>query len=130
MADHPSFALVTRRAAIAGLAAGAAQALLPTNVHAARDDEELTQETAIEVTARPIPAFGGAPEETRFGALEYRGGVSLYGNSKHFGGLSGLVVEPDGRGLLAVTDVGNWLSAEITYDGMKPTGLKSARMGA
>jgi hypothetical protein len=130
MADYSPLGRLTRRAALAGLAAGTAQAFLPAVARAARDDDELTQNIAVEVTARPIPAFGSVAEEMRFGGLEYRGGVSLYGNSKHFGGLSGLVVEPDGRGLLAVTDVGNWLAAEITYDGTKPTGLKGARMGA
>jgi len=129
MAHEPPLGRLTRRAALAGLAAGAAYSLAPFPARAG-DDDALAKDIAVEVTARPIATFGSAPEETRFGALEFRGGVSLYGNSKHFGGLSGLVVEPDGRGLLAVTDVGNWLSAEITYDGVKPTGLKAARMGA
>lgn len=130
MADHLFASRISRRVALAGLATGVAHVLLPTAAKAGRDDDELAQDIAVDVTARPIPAFGSEPEEKRFGALEFRGGVSLYGNSKHFGGLSGLVIAPDGRGLLAVTDVGNWLSAEITYDGLKPAGLKGARMGA
>lgn len=130
MAHCPTSGRMTRRAALAGLAASATSAWLPVPASAARDDDELARDITVEVSARPIPAFGGDAGETRFGALEYRGGVSLYGNSKHFGGLSGLVMARDGRSLLAITDVGNWLAAEITYDGLKPAGLKSARMGA
>lgn len=130
MAYRSTSGRLTRRAALAGLATATAGALLPLPAFAARGDDELDRDIAVEVTARPIPSFGGEAGQTRFGNLQYRGGVSLYGNSQHFGGLSGLVVAGDGRKLLAITDVGNWLSAEITYDGTKPTGLKSARMGA
>ena len=119
-----------RRTLLRGLTAGTGTVLMPGAIASARAEDDLAQETTIEVTARPIPAFDGSnPEQTRFGNLEYRGGVSLYSSSRHFGGLSGLVVEPDGKALLAVTDVGNWLSAEITYEGSKPSGLKAARIG-
>ena len=122
--------MMDRRQLLRGAATLAGAAACPGTVRAARNDDELDRDITIEVTGRPIPAFGSDASVTRFGALEYRGGISLYSSSKHFGGLSGLVVEPDGRGLLAVTDVGNWLSAEITYEGTRPTGLKAARMGA
>ena len=129
MAYRSTSRRLTPRSALAGLATATAGALPPLPAFAARGDDELDRDIAVEVTARPIPSFGGEAGQTRFGNLQYRGGVSLYGNSQHFGGLSGLVVAGDGRKLLAITDVGNWLSAEITYDGTKPTGLKSARMG-
>ncbi len=113
-----------------GWVAASGAALLPGAAWAAREHDELAAEQTLDVTARAIPDFqGGKPEVKRFGALEYRGGVSLYSSFKHFGGLSGLVIEPDGTGLLAVTDVGNWFSAEITYDGERPTGLARCRMG-
>ncbi|RTL59735.1 MAG: hypothetical protein EKK41_29105 [Hyphomicrobiales bacterium] len=124
--------LVSRR----GLLTGAmALALAPSPLRAAGDDEDggkglLTKEQGLTLTARPIPAFDAAkPDMTTFGALEFRGGVSLYSDFEHFGGLSGLVIEPNGSGLLAITDVGCWLSADITYEGKRPTGLANAWMG-
>ncbi|MDX2204452.1 MAG: esterase-like activity of phytase family protein [Hyphomicrobiaceae bacterium] len=125
--------LMDRRRVIAGLVASAAGALSPPSL--ARDEDAdssglLTREEAITVTARPVPSFDTArPEARTFGALTYRGGLSLSSSLEHFGGLSGLVLEPDGSGLLAVTDAGCWLSADVSYDGNRPTGLVNARMG-
>ncbi len=118
---------LSRRTFVAALAAGVAGAAAPS-VAQARDD--LLREEAITVTARPLPYFDSNNRDgVKFGPLEFRGGVSLYSSSSHFGGLSGLIVEPDGSGLLAVSDVGTWLSADIVYEGDKPAGLANARMG-
>jgi hypothetical protein len=35
----------------------------------------------------------------------------------------------DGRGLLAVSDAGSWMTADVVYEGTRPTGLKGARIG-
>ena len=43
---------------------------------------------------------------TRFGALEFRGGMVLSSPAKDFGGWSALVMEPTGKSLLAVSDHG------------------------
>ena len=71
------------------------------------------------------------PDVKRFGDLEFRGGLVLTSPSKHFGGWSGL---DRGRGrqgsLFAVSDAGAWLSADIKYDGTRPSGLTDARLGA
>lgn len=83
----------------------------------------------IDVTARRIDSFSRTEARTRFGRLEYRGGLVLASPDRAFGGFSGLVVEPDGRRLLAVSDEGSWLSATIAYDGTRPAGLKLARLG-
>lgn len=108
---------VTGAAALAGSAA-------------AQAGGELSKEEALDVSAHGIPSFQtGKPEVTQFGRLRFRGGVSLNASFKHFGGFSGLLIEPDGSGLLAVTDVGNWLSADIAYDGVRPVALKNCRMG-
>jgi len=49
--------------------------------------------------------------------------------STHFGGWSDLIVEADGSRLLAISDVGGWMTADIKYDGTRPTGLANARIG-
>lgn len=84
----------------------------------------------IEITARRIESFSRTDgSRRRFGRLEFRGGLVLSSPDKGFGGFSGLVVEPDGRRMLAVSDEGSWLAATIAYEGERPAGLGAARLG-
>jgi hypothetical protein len=85
---------------------------------------------AIEVEARPIANFErGHPERKRFGKLEWRGGLELTSKSPNFGGYSGLAIEPNGRRLISVSDAGTWMMGELVYEGSKPKGLRSVRIG-
>lgn len=81
--------------------------------------------TAAEIKSVPIEQFIVGSDETEFGALRFIGGVVLSGDTE-FGGFSGLIVTEDGMGLLAVSDVGQWLSAEIKREDGRITGLKNA----
>jgi hypothetical protein len=85
----------------------------------------------IVVRAAPITAFDPSrPEITRFGALEWLGGVSLTSADARLGGLSGVVTEDGGRRILAVTDYGDWIAATVTLDdGGAPVALVDARVG-
>jgi hypothetical protein len=38
-------------------------------------------------------------------------------------------MEPSGGKLLSISDVGGWLTADVTYRGGRPAGLKNARLG-
>jgi hypothetical protein len=83
----------------------------------------------IEVTARPIPVFEPRdPARVAFGALTYRGGISLMSSHSEFGGISSIRVQADGQRFIAVTDKGRWLRGRITYDGTRPTGIADAEM--
>jgi hypothetical protein len=85
---------------------------------------------SIEINARPILHFErDKPDVKRFGELEFRGGLVLSSPSPSFGGWSGLVMEADGSRLLAISDVGGWLTADMTYQAGRPTGLTRARLG-
>ena len=85
--------------------------------------------TRIAVQATPIPAFDNRePAQTRFGLLEFRGGLTLTSNDKAFGGISGIRVEPDGSHFLAVTDKGSWLRGRIVYEDGKPAGIADAEL--
>ncbi|MBI2714366.1 MAG: esterase-like activity of phytase family protein [Rhizobiales bacterium] len=85
--------------------------------------------TRIAIQATPIAAFDNRdPAQTRFGLLEFRGGLALTSNDKAFGGISGIHVEPDGSHFLAVTDNGSWLRGRIVYDEGKPVGVADAEM--
>ena len=83
----------------------------------------------VTVRATPITSFDTAePSRTRFGALEFRGGLALTSSESAFGGISGLRVEADGAHFLAVTDNGSWLRARIVYSEGRPSGIADAEM--
>ncbi|GGH31299.1 hypothetical protein GCM10007036_42420 [Alsobacter metallidurans] len=107
-------------AAAAGFAAG--------RVAAAQGPEVgLAVPTAIRVKARPVerlPILGG--DVRRFGALEFIGGLDLDSDDRNFGGWSGLSISADGQRILAVSDVGGWLSARVAYTERTPTAIVEA----
>lgn len=86
---------------------------------------------AVEVTARAITNFGKANGIGSPGSrLEFIGGLVLASNHKDFGGWSGLAVTDDGRRLLAISDQGSWMTAELVMDGSgRPRGLADAMLG-
>jgi hypothetical protein len=122
---------LTRRKLLGGLAAGGGMAALSlgaADVTGARDAPAAPE--PIEIEARPVSQFlRTSPHTRRFGDLEFRGGLVLTSPSPHFGGWSGLVMEDAGRSLLAISDVGSWLTAEMSYDGERPIRLSNARIG-
>jgi hypothetical protein len=83
----------------------------------------------IAIEAVPIAVFDNRePAQTRFGLLEFRGGLALTAQSDAFGGISGLRVESDGSRFLAVTDRGSWLRGRIVYDNGRPVGIADAEL--
>jgi hypothetical protein len=105
-------------------AGAAALAVLAAAPLPARADGPVT------ITADLLPSFRvGHPEETRFGALEFVGGFEVSSDDPDVSGLSSLVVDPGGGGLLAISDDGWMLRAAITRDAAgRPTGFQSAAM--
>lgn len=85
---------------------------------------------SIEVVARPIAGFERLDaSRTRFGPLEWIGGLVLTSNDPRFGGWSGLVLDADGSRLVAVSDAGTWMTADVVYRNGRPYGLAQARLG-
>ena len=85
--------------------------------------------TRIEVRAQPIEAFNPREvSQTRFGELEFRGGLILTSPYRNFGGISSIRVSPDGGGFIALTDKGYWLRARIAYRDGRPIGITDAEM--
>ncbi len=83
----------------------------------------------IVVHAEPIAAFDNRdPARTRFGALEFRGGLELTSKDKRFGGISALHMAVDGGRFLALTDRGAWLKGRIVYRQERPAGLADIEM--
>jgi hypothetical protein len=84
----------------------------------------------VRVTSRPLASFLKSGEETRrFGRLRFIGGLVLSGDDKSFGGYSGLEISPDGKSVMAVSDAGTWLRAELVSARGVPAGLIRARIG-
>ena len=85
----------------------------------------------ISISAAAITSFqrtGGS--ETRFGKLNFRGGLVLTAPGEpNFGGWSGFVLDDDGKSFIAVSDSGVWLKGAIRYQSAAPMAIDNARMG-
>src|SRR5262249_36327386 len=76
------------------------------------------QPARIEIAAKTIDSFSaGVPDQVRFGAVEFRGGLELTSPHREFGGLSAIRVAVDGARFVSVSDKGWWLTGRIRYDG-------------
>jgi hypothetical protein len=88
------------------------------------DETSVAAAVAIEVNARPIPAFDPSDRSrVRFGALEYRSGLMLTSKFLGFGGLSGLRLDAKGERFISFSDKGSWFTGRIVYQGREMTGL-------
>lgn len=83
----------------------------------------------VRVTAIPVAFDRDNPEQKVFGKLTYRGGFNLFGNSRHFGGYSGLAIDAAGTTILAVSDAGTWMRATLDYDGRWLKGVGDVTLG-
>lgn len=85
----------------------------------------------ITVTTRPVAQWlGGSEPPVQVGSFTYAGGLQLSApKPAHFGGLSDLDIQPDGR-LIAVEDEGVLLRARIVLDAKgRLTGVTDATLG-
>jgi hypothetical protein len=85
----------------------------------------------VEIAAHPINSFEkDGSTRPRYGKLEWRGGLVLTSPSSSFGGWSGLALDAEGSKLLAISDAGTWMSADITRNAAgRAMGLAHARIG-
>ena len=67
-------------------------------------------------------------KQTEFGKLIYVSGIVLKSDNAAFGGYSGLLVSADGQRLLAVSDKGHWLSAELIFKDGKLSGISGVEI--
>lgn len=96
---------------------------------AAKPKETLLAPIATTVSAIPITFDRDQPDRTAFGKLIFRGGLNLFGKSRHFGGYSGLALNKSGTELLAVSDAGTFMRATLDYDGRKLKALQDVVIG-
>jgi hypothetical protein len=83
----------------------------------------------LALSSKPVQLDPNDSTRQSIGRLSWRGGIEISSSKSRFGGLSGLLVSPDGAKLLAVSDTGRWLSATLSYDPEgRLTGIGDARM--
>ena len=84
---------------------------------------------AVEIRSTPITHFRLGSGETRFGALEFVGGLDLRSSSSEFGQLSALRFLTPGGDFLAVADHGYWLTGTIARNAEgAPLNVENVRM--
>jgi hypothetical protein len=105
-----------------------ALALIPAAAQPPRIDPGVQR---IDIRSTAIEAFDPrSPKQTRFGALDFRGGLVLESPAKEFGGISAIRVAADGQNFISLTDKGNWLRGRIVYRGTVPIAIRDAEMAS
>ena len=88
-------------------------------------------QTPLALQASPLRLNPEDKAQQTVGGLRWRGGLRLSADDPRFGGLSDLVLSPDGQTLTAITDAGRWLTARLTYDKAgNLAGVADGRWGA
>lgn len=117
---------------IPGAVRGAAYAIVLTAAvlpggPATAGDRQPTER--IDVTASRIDAFKIDTAETRFGPLEFVGGLEMSSASADFGAFSSFRFLSPGGQLIGITDTGFWFRGTIERDGQgRPSGVADFRM--
>jgi hypothetical protein len=120
---------LTRKTCRSAAAATLIAALCSSTIAAAQGLRYPHLPTPVVIEAAPVTAFSNTePARTRFGDLEFRGGLVLTSKEPAFGGLSAIHVESDGVHFVAVTDHGAWLRGRITYRNGRPAGIADAEI--
>lgn len=70
----------------------------------------------LALTVQAVLLNPEVPAQQRLGNLRWRGGLEISAANPNFGGLSGLLLSPDGKDMTAVTDRGYRLTAKLHYD--------------
>jgi hypothetical protein len=83
----------------------------------------------ISIGTQPIESFDNRdPSRTRFGSLEFRGGLVLMSTDKAFGGLSAMRVASDGQHFLSLTDHANWFRGRLVHRDGRLAGLAATEL--
>jgi hypothetical protein len=85
----------------------------------------------MDVTAYPIKNFKIGSSETRFGRLEFVGGLEMTSASRDLGGLSALRFLDAGSEFIGVADTGFWFAGKVERsEDSAPAGISGFRMRA
>ncbi|HET7413704.1 MAG TPA: esterase-like activity of phytase family protein [Pararhizobium sp.] len=105
---------VGRLAAALFLTAG----LLATTAHADAISADEPFGNPVQTYTKTIDRFGIGSNRTRFGALEFVGGLEVTSDSSAFGGMSSIRLGADRLSFIGIEDTGHWYSGTfIRHDG-------------
>ena len=125
------FARAAKRSSVRRIARKTAvSAILLTGLSATPAPADEIPVTPLRLTSHLVTAFSLAePDRTRFGPLEWVGGLDIEADTKHFGGLSALGLIGDGNDLIAISDTGLWLNARLRLDAAgRPLALEAGEL--
>lgn len=89
---------------------------------------EITGGQVIKIETEPAGFSRLSSSQTQFGKLLWRGGITLESPDPRFGGFSGLEISADGKKIVAVSDQGWWLTANLIHKDGKLTAASGAKM--
>ncbi len=85
----------------------------------------------VDINAFPIESFKIGSSETRFGRLEFIGGMEMTSSSRDLGGLSAFRFLGAGTGFIGVADTGFWFAGTVERSETgAPKGISGFRMRA
>ncbi|CAN1527566.1 Phytase-like domain containing protein [Rhabdaerophilaceae bacterium] len=118
----------TRRAVLAGL--GAAWGL--SGIAHAQSERDPFAWRTVAVKADAFSGFSVLePARRQFGPMTFLGGLELQGDLPEFGGISGAIIDPDGRGFVAISDQAHWITGRFLLDAdERLTGIEAVRLAA
>ncbi|PSH69158.1 hypothetical protein CU102_10215 [Phyllobacterium brassicacearum] len=83
----------------------------------------------VVVTSRTISSFRIGSSETRFGTLEFVGGLEMTSTNPEFSGLSAFRYLDRGQAFLGITDTGLWYAGKMVRDSRgRPASIDEFRM--
>jgi hypothetical protein len=83
----------------------------------------------LTIAATSMPMSTGEGATKTLGKLRHRGTLRLASDDDDFGGISGLIVSPDGERFLAITDSSHWLTGRLSYRDGKLVGISGSEIG-
>ncbi len=86
----------------------------------------LAKASPLAIDFEPVALDPANPKNRTVGKLRYRGGLELSSADKRFGGLSALLISPDGQNMTALTDKGDLIKARLDYSGGDLAGIAGA----
>jgi hypothetical protein len=83
----------------------------------------------MEISSYAIEHFQIGTTETRFGPLEFVGGISMTSPGRHFGALSSIAFATPGEDFVGTADTGFWFFGRVERDAQgRPSGIAGFRM--
>lgn len=82
----------------------------------------------LTITSKPIDFSSVSPTQEIFDELLWRGGLVLKSTHAQFGGLSGIELSANGKKMLAISDRGYWIKADVIYKNGRISSLANSQI--